>query len=424
MSEQDSQLFKNLTDIEYIAANWLHHFLDDQVNGNLNDSTKHLVDQLFQAAEAKKDDWKVVWQLYDFISQQANENGTPEERGDVRIVCARIDLRYGRLNDAQRRLEEACSLYLPDLHHHTVATWMRAIPLWLREIPERRWEAFTIWEKIYRRFQDFSKNQTHIADNFLQDDNHEWYEARCQEIEEFLGEVREKLAATVQPMADGAQASQANQAVGQRMGKQEQPGEPKSAPENLRVQPAPGAPKKRGKPGYLRSYPIIPEPISAGDFRARIETAYNFPEYLYFKQVEINNELFDVISLMDGNLVKMTGAKSTYVLRVKGDSMNAYPILDGDYVMVCTGISPQTGQVVVTQILDNDVDDAFGMLKVLHSMDDKEIILEYRSHNPKYQDERGNNLLITLKRKGKQQPDIIGVAVARFTKASENPESG
>jgi SOS-response transcriptional repressor LexA len=105
----------------------------------------------------------------------------------------------------------------------------------------------------------------------------------------------------------------------------------------------------------------------------------------------------------------MTGGKSTYVIRIIGDSMDAYPILPDDYVLINTGLAPSPGDVIVTEVID-ETDDASHTIKLLKSIDNQEIVLEFVSHNPSY---TGKQLVI--KNDKKNSAKILGVAVARFS---------
>jgi SOS-response transcriptional repressor LexA len=134
-------------------------------------------------------------------------------------------------------------------------------------------------------------------------------------------------------------------------------------------------------------------------------------EHIYIPQVEIDDELYQVYSLRNSAIVSMTGGKSTYVIKIIGDSMDAYPILPGDYVLVNTGLAYSPGDIVVTEVID-ETDDASHNIKLLKSIDKHEIVLEYMSHNPDY---HGKRLIIQNNKKNFTK--ILGVAVARFSRS-------
>lgn len=454
MSNGANQLNSNLIDIDYIADNWLHHFMDDPENGYLNLASQALVKNLFTACA--NDEKKDLWQCYENLEKHGREFGAPEEKGDIRIACARLDIRNGRLKDAQRQLESACNQYLPYQHHYTVAYWMLGIPYWLRLTPEDQFRALSIWEKSGKFFKEFAENPGFVSDVVDQENKHLWYAERWKEIEDFLRQVQKLLqvtypGATAQPQPPMQPQPPVQPQPGSGVGPTPWPSQAPSSgstqqpassdaslsttqdPNNIHQSSADGseqpasrakAPKidkRRVPPGYLRTYPILPEPVSAGEFRQMISSNDGIDDRVLIERVEIDGRLFDIVGLRSGKIVQMTGSKFTYVLRVEGDSMDAYPILPGDYVLVSTRIDRNPGDIVVTQILSNQ-DEIEGNIKYLRSMDKNEIVLEYRSNNPKHRESDGSNKRIVLQAKDDKQIEIVGVAMARFTPSESSSE--
>ena len=132
---------------------------------------------------------------------------------------------------------------------------------------------------------------------------------------------------------------------------------------------------------------------------------------IYIREIEINDEIYEIHSLRQSRVVPMTGGKSTYAIEVLGDSMDAYPILPGDYVLVSTTLEPQSGDIVVTQVVEQQDDVPLANVKFLKARSKDEIILEYRSNNPNYFGKQ-----IILNKKMNEWSAIFGVAIARFAK--------
>ncbi len=167
---------------------------------------------------------------------------------------------------------------------------------------------------------------------------------------------------------------------------------------------------------WLKSFAVLPGAVSAGAFKQTLEDNPDQYSQVLIPFVEIDDVLYDVVSLRGSKIIAWPGARTAYAIRVQGDSMDDYhpPILPGDYILINPEIAPKSGDVVVTQVL-NDDDTPSNNVKVLISITGDEILLRYKSKNPKYK-RNGRDLDFSLKKHKHKNPEILGVAVALFSK--------
>jgi hypothetical protein len=428
MPLSDTQLIENLRNLEYIQEKWLHCFSDDCKDEGVHPVPRQMVEKLKKLVQAGQS--AEAWKIYDKLNEMALAHGTLEDIGDAEVISAWAQTQIGRNEEAYRLLLDANNRYIPDGHNYAVTLWMLGIILWHSD-KDQKWEAIRYWEDCRSSFEGLRSN------NRLEQSRSAWYKNRGEEIERFLKITQEDSSwqdsisgPGPQPKQpgdqpgippDGAPPESTNKSI-------EEPDETTSSqPEGPPIPPPPSRPKGQASSepeGWLKLYPILPGAVSAGEYKNVLEA--NSPEeFLLAGELEINDLTYRIVSLRGSRVVPRMGSKSTYVIQVSGKSMDAYPILPGDYVIVNTAIQPQNSDVVVTRMIKDPGDDAKGNIKYLESIRGDEIVLSCRSHQPEFKDENGQDKKFYIHKKHREIPEILGVAVIRLTPKNQvDSESG
>jgi len=498
--QKNHDFLENLLKFDYIYQQWLYYFDNDSKNGSLSAPIQTLVDLMFKEAgfesdQAAQTDFKRLWEYYDLVREGVKNSENYTDMADVEVACARVDLRFGRIKDAEYHLIEAEKQYQPFANHSSAVTrWLHGIVLWNSPISEMQWKALTKWNDCCQKYDDFAHDP-----NTVQGGN-KWYTDRIKEINQLLAEIKNRIVAapdtpgprfswlrsnlqtaqqpasppfsayqpktpdhpkpideqpvivtfekpTEEAPAPGETAKQVPEVVSpdslstskapdeaaQETPRSEQvpdtshltepppetapPGN--KAPEKQHSIPTP-APGHAGPQSSIHGYRLLKGAISAGRFETMGKNDSEIEGYALIEELNIDGTRYQVAGLRGRKTVSYSSARSAYVIKVKGDSMNDYPILDIDYVLIDPTLKPQTGDVVVTRVIEEQDDDPKCNLKYLESIGRDEIILSYRS--TRYRDEKGNNRRFIITSKGNRSVDIIGVAIARFTPKINSPD--
>jgi hypothetical protein len=391
------QLLEKFSNLIYFNDEWLHYFHTDKKYGNLSPSTQLMADDLRKYIKTRQDRkaWEVCDQLYQFVLKY----GSPEEIGDVDVICAWVESQIGHLSKAKDFLLDASERFLSDEHEHAVTLWILGVVLW-RQGDIHKWEAIKYWEICLNWFRVLRSN------NQLGKVRSDWYSERCDEIERFLEGIRKLLAGASSQARPGASASDQTTAsvTARSLGLSQQPDgtyteNPPAKPEPSQG-PAGGSeetsiPHPKQPPqtpdrippaqpgGWLRFYPILPGAVSAG----KLKKIYHHKEYerLDTSEVQIGDKHFQVVSLKGNNrIVNLKGVEMPYILKVQGDSLDSYPILPGDYVIVNpVEINPFDERILDGRIVVTITNEDLTNIKVLRR-DGKDLYLDYRSKNPDY----------------------------------------
>ncbi len=382
MADNDEKRLNEFRDLEYIYKNWLHHFSEDPKHGYLSQSSQFIDQKLWDAVEAKNE--PLAWQYYDQLRMQVRSLGLAREMGDVDVICARVEAKIGRLSKAQSLLQDACERYLSEDHDHAVALWMLGIVLWNQD-GNHRTEAIYGWQESQECFDALCNNLR------LGQERCEWYKKHSAEIGKFVESIQKQFT----------QSSQ-----------QAQPGSFDAASPQ-QAEPSPGSPQRNASEqpsGWIRFYPVLPGAVPAG----KLNKIYHRKEFerLDAYEVHIGDRHYQVISLMDNDrIVDLKEVEKPYVIQVHGDSLDNYPICDGDYVIVRpVQIDPYDesnldGRIVVTLTKADHTN-----INVLHQ-DKKTLYLGYNSKNPEYRD-----LSIKFKKSWK----IVGIVVGLLKRIDDD----
>jgi hypothetical protein len=398
----DNNLWVNLQDLKYLRDNWLRNFADDRESGSLSLYSQSVVKSIWEYIEARQYDR--VWPLCAQLRRQVIEHGSYDEMGAVLVELARVEDHFGRVEEAKQLLEKAANRLIKDEFSYAVVRWMLGGEIW--NVGEgKQSEALLHWE--------YSRN-SFIAlrsDNRVGDSRNKWYSERLQEIDRFLKIAQENLELEIDESATTQEASGEQPEVETQPRTSSQPVPEFTDEVSSNSDLPPKTPSRTQSEGVLQSYPVLPGAVHAGEFKKMVGRGLEDFDRIYIREIEINDEIYEIHSLRQSRVVPMTGGKSTYAIEVLGDSMDAYPILPGDYVLVSTTLEPQSGDIVVTQVVEQQDDVPLANVKFLKARSKDEIILEYRSNNPNYFGKQ-----IILNKKMNEWSAIFGVAIARFAK--------
>jgi hypothetical protein len=151
----------------------------------------------------------------------------------------------------------------------------------------------------------------------------------------------------------------------------------------------------------LRLFSVVEE-VQAGSLG--VVGAPDFLGYVEMSQCQINGVVHYIVNLKGtGKTIKFSWDKNYGVIKIKGDSMNALGIDDGDYVLLHFQNDATPSDIVAAQI--RDIDTEATLKKYLKR--GNEAVLQFCSHNPEY---KGKEYVFT------QLDDfqIVGVAIAVF----------
>jgi len=429
-SPANHNLIENLLNFEYIYFHWLHYFDDNAVSYNLSLPLQILVQSMFVEAELSQiqvdaNSLKRVWEYYDQVRRQVSRSNNPLDVGYVEAACACVDFRLGRMKDAIDRLQDAYVRYLPEIHYPLIVQWLRGIVLWNSPNLSDQWEALAIWDECYRKFDKLARDANTAPGR------NRWYADRRDEIKQLFATIKRQIQGNRNLLGPRLIWSEVTQP-----GVQPQPGiQQPPASSRFVAPPTSGAtpekqkpvsasvPQKPGSLTWIHGYPLLDGVVSAGEFEDIRQGDPGIIDYVLINEVTIDGLPYQVISLRDSKVVPYIYSRDAYVIKVAGNSMDAYPILPGDYVMIDPLLLPVPGNVVITKIIESQGDNPLSNLKYLESIQSGEIVLSYRSKSPTYHDEQGNNRKIVVTAEEDRSVEILGVAIARFTPRIDDLDS-
>jgi SOS-response transcriptional repressor LexA len=391
---------ESLMDAEFVYFEWLDPGPSFKQNGArhknaaLERPMQMLVDCMRQAEGCQ--DMPRLWEACDTLLEQGRRSGDPMELAKIEIICAIFELKHGRNSTARELLDDAISRSVSHEHFNAVAHWLEGIAQ--ARSPERIWKAVTSWDSALKIFTALSKKPE-------QGDGIDWYTARSKEMDVFIDQQVRRPEKT--PPTSEAQTAQSAQPV-----QTEKPAEPVQP-----VQPEqpvqPGQPPKEGPPaypsgvktaaGYLRLIPIS-QNAPASPFSPPRE---NVNAWIEVEEVWIDNQPYKVESLNSSDkLVNSPAGQQAYAHMVVGKSMNAVPLLPGDYVLINTTKEPASGDIVLAEKAQDDGSgEELITLKRLLKRGSR-LILRYESRESEFMDKTIDSSKVKFV--------IHGVAVARF----------
>jgi SOS-response transcriptional repressor LexA len=368
---------RDLTSMDYIYKEWSFPFDEKKdSNGRLPylDETAGLLVQRMEQLEARRD-MTQIWDCYDELLRQTRKTKKPTELARVEVICARYDLKFGRASQAQERLIDAIDRNLSDDHFVAVARWLLGIVCW--SAIDTPWDAISEWDACKKIFADLADNSS------LGRTKNDWYKERNKEINSFMENIQGLL------------------------------GLPSVRPA---IHAAPSAPAARRKsapaPSYLRLYPVLSS-TSAGTWSPRVAREIGWIEAT---EIQVDGELYSVVSLLEGNVIKSLTSDKLYSILVEGESMNEFrpPILSGDYVLIDPDRKAVNGNAVFVELVDKTIPDEKDTLK-RYKEEGVYDVFEPVSNRPQFE-----GIEFRFKKSDRDNKyRILGVAVARLTPKPE-----
>jgi tetratricopeptide (TPR) repeat protein len=161
----------------------------------------------------------------------------------------------------------------------------------------------------------------------------------------------------------------------------------------------------------LRLFSVVEE-VQAGSFGAVGVDPNVFLGYVEMSQCHIGGVAHYVMNLRGKErAIRIPWDKIYRVVKVKGDSMNACGIDDGDYVLLRPQTDANDGDIVASQITKDEEPEATLKLFLRRG---SEIILRFCSHNPAHKEDDGRDKEYHFSRYNDEEFQIVGVALAVF----------
>lgn len=158
----------------------------------------------------------------------------------------------------------------------------------------------------------------------------------------------------------------------------------------------------------LRLFSVVEE-VQAGSLG--VVGAPSFLGYVEMSQCQINDVTHYIVNLRGtASTIRISWDKTYGAIKVKGDSMNARGIDDGDYVLLHFQKDANNGDIVASQIME---DEAEATLKLFLKRE-KEILLRFCSHNPVHKEDDGRDKEYHFNGYNDGEFQIVGVALAVF----------
>ena len=419
MAFTNDQLLVNFRNLEYIKDNWLHHFSVDYKNGSIYPVAKQMTDNLKTLINQGK--FVETWNIYDKLDELARSLGTSEEIGDVKVVCAWIETRIGRFSTAYNLLIDANKWFL-DQHDIAVTIWMMGIVLWHTD-DDLRWDAVEYWEICRKSFQNLQ------VENRLGQTSSAWYKNLNNEIDRFLEIIKKDPSLQVsaahlgfRSRPYGFQRCVTPIAVPPGPPNRPLPGQnlPATPPaDGQAVPPSSNRPKEQAPTspaGWLRIFKTLQGQVHAGELSVVESSSAGFIDVT---EVVIGKTPYRVVSLDSyDSLINLLSVKSPDIIQVTGDSMDAYPIESGDYIIIKrVEINPfkdksLSGKVILTSTYEKDgkAETNIKILRYFGATPHLEYMSESKKHKEGYQ-----NKTIPFEKSWK----IIGVVIGRLTSKSD-----
>lgn len=161
----------------------------------------------------------------------------------------------------------------------------------------------------------------------------------------------------------------------------------------------------------LRLFYVVEE-VQAGSFGKVGVDPNNFLGYVEMSQCRIDGVAHYVINLRGTERATRISWDKTYgLVKVRGDSMNARGIDDGDYVLLRSQTDANDGDIAASRIMKEEEIEATLKLFLRRG---SEIILRFCSHNLAHKEDDGRDKEYYFSGYNDEEFQIVGVAIAVF----------
>jgi tetratricopeptide (TPR) repeat protein len=363
------------------ARAWLNTFSEFRIHPQIQSLLRELEDAL--QTEDYISAWRFVRRLRDLTDNIPDGTFVEvPERSFARIECGLAAYRMGNFEEAITLFETAIQLYGPKYarHYEATAKWMLGCVQW--QTPNQEDNALVSWTQSIDTYERLViQSQERLSRN-----RSAWYADR-------VNEMRQALEVALQPPSSRPAPSSSRAA-------------PDSSP--TPVEPRATEPPPAAREDVLR-FLFLGDEIVAGKPRLSDKDS-DLLEYLELDRFLIDGLPHRMISLRGNTrMVTLAQLKNYAIVKVIGESMNATGIDDGDYVLLRFQQSPEDNDIVAAKIVGLDTE---ATLKRFRKRG-KEIMLQFRSNNPKYKEPDGRDKELTFDMSD-ESLQIVGIAVAVF----------
>jgi tetratricopeptide (TPR) repeat protein len=322
------------------------------------------------------------WSISQKLDLLIKDNEDQNERGHIYLEWGVIEAQSGDYRDALLKLKSALELYAGKLEERATLLFMVGCIQWL--LADHHNQAISTLGRAVKEFNLLKKRN-------VSNENGEKY----KEIEKTIQTILQKLVdeEVFPPFPLPTTRTEANdkrQSSGSEAGSMQ--GE---------------APVDADFEDLFKVWPVL-ETVPAGGFINAVgEDPSPFAD-VYFPQVRINDEIFNIFSLKSAHTINLRSINDFFVVKVIGDSMNIakpYGLLEGDFLFLKRQNYAEINDIVVVARQDVETRATVKRYVFLES----KFAFRPDSDNPEHEP-------IFIDRETKYM--IIGVAVAVFKKLS------
>jgi hypothetical protein len=309
---------------------------------------------------------------------QKSNSLEPREPAVIKIECALAAYQMQNYLDAVKFLESAMQVYKEGdaLHFEGVIRSMLGCIQW--RLSQQEDYAIVSWEQSIEIYEDLR-----LRNSGMQLSG--WYKDRIDDINSIL-ELALEPSGTPSPSAHAT----------------EPPSEHDTTPDASSLLTG----------DMLRLFYVVEE-VQAGSFGA-FGALPDFLGYVEMSQCHINGVAHYIVNLRGtASTIRISWDKTYGAIKVKGDSMNARGIDDGDYVLLHFQKNASDGDIVALQIMMEEEAEAEATLKLFLKREN-EIILRFCSHNPVHKEDNGRDKEYHFSGYNDEEFQIVGVALAVF----------
>ncbi len=314
------------------------------------------------------------------LSDKIQKSNSQEYREPavIKVECALVAYRMQNYLQAVEFLECATKVCKDGAAQHFEAVIISMLGCVQWQLSQQDDNAIASWEKSIKIYESLQKNRNGMA-------RPGWYQERIDELNAIL-ELALGLSGTPSPAAPDVERPAAAAATS-------------DVSSTLTGD-------------MLRLFSVV-ERVPAGDFGKVGIDPNDLLGYVEMSQCDIEGVAHYITNLRGKNRVIRISWDKTYgVVKVKGDSMNARGIDNGDYVLLHSQTDANDGDIVAAQIKKEGDEEEATLKLFLKSRN--EIILRFCSHNPAHKEDDGSDKEYHFSGNNSKEFQIIGVAIAVF----------
>jgi hypothetical protein len=344
-----------------------------------------LIRQMGGAIQRK--DYTEAWFFIDqlkALTDKISESVSTEscEQSLIRLECAVAAYRMGNLPETLKLLKASLEIYDTKYGRHYEASVKWMLGCVQLQTPDQRINAILSWVESIEIFQNLVSQSLDL----LNITRSTWYSNQVTHMNAALELAIQPLVLSQPPPA---------------------PSESREA--EVRMDSAELIHASMPSGDFLRLFRVRNE-VSAGRFGPSGLNSETFG-YVEIDQFQIDERVHYLVNLRkSGKVIKTVPGKEYEVVRVRGESMTAEGIDDGDYVLLRIQETAEHNDIVAAQV--HSVDAEATLKKFL--IEGRKFILRFRSNNQKYKHTDGRDMEFQFSGYNHEKFQIVGVAIAVF----------